>query len=80
MYRHGPNSLRGPVGRWSFVNRGEVLPDDSTRETPGESADSELFRVHLVERVRQELALGVYDTEEKWELALDRLADRLVCR
>jgi hypothetical protein len=42
--------------------------------------ESEGFRIHLVERVREELALGVYDTEEKWGLALDRLADRLVCR
>jgi hypothetical protein len=31
----------------------------------------------LVERVRREIAEGVYETPEKWEQALDRLLDDL---
>jgi hypothetical protein len=33
--------------------------------------------VELVARVRQEILAGTYDTPEKFEAALDRLADRL---
>ena len=36
-----------------------------------------LFRAALVERVRQEIAAGTYETPEKWEAALDRLLARL---
>ncbi len=35
------------------------------------------IRVELVERVRREIAEGTYDTPEKFELALDRLLQRL---
>ncbi len=31
----------------------------------------------LVQRVRREIAAGVYDTPDKWEAALDRLFDRM---
>jgi hypothetical protein len=34
----------------------------------------EEIRYELVERVRREIAEGVYDTPEKWEAALDGLA------
>jgi hypothetical protein len=34
-------------------------------------------RQDLVTRVRQEIQAGTYDTPEKLEAALDRLADRL---
>jgi hypothetical protein len=34
-------------------------------------------RQDLVTRVRQEILAGTYDTPEKFEAALDRLADRL---
>lgn len=34
-------------------------------------------RQELVTRVRQEIQAGTYDTPEKFEAALDRLADRL---
>jgi hypothetical protein len=37
----------------------------------------EPFRADLVERVRREIAEGVYETQDKWEAALDRLLDRL---
>jgi hypothetical protein len=31
----------------------------------------------LVERVRKEIAGGVYETAEKWEIALGRLVEQL---
>lgn len=34
-------------------------------------------RQELVSRIRQEIDDGVYDTPEKFQAALDRLADRL---
>ena len=34
-------------------------------------------RLDLVSRVRQEIREGTYDTPEKLQAALDRLADRL---
>jgi anti-sigma28 factor (negative regulator of flagellin synthesis) len=34
-------------------------------------------RQELIARIRQEIRDGVYDTPEKLETALDRLADRL---
>jgi hypothetical protein len=35
-------------------------------------------RQELVARVREEIAAGEYDTPERWEAALDRMADRLM--
>jgi negative regulator of flagellin synthesis FlgM len=35
------------------------------------------IRTELVERIRREIAEGTYDTPEKWEIALDRLLNRL---
>jgi hypothetical protein len=37
----------------------------------------EPFRADLVERVRGEIAAGVYETDEKWQAALDRLLEQL---
>jgi len=34
-------------------------------------------RTDLVERVRREIAAGTYDTPEKFDIALERLLDRL---
>jgi hypothetical protein len=41
----------------------------------GEAPDE--IRHDLVRRVRREIAQGVYDTEAKWEAALDRLLEHL---
>jgi hypothetical protein len=30
-----------------------------------------------VERVRREIAAGVYDSDDRWEIALDRLCEHL---
>lgn len=35
-------------------------------------------RTELVARVREQIAAGTYDTPERWEAALDRLADALL--
>ena len=43
--------------------------------TPPEAPQE--IRHDLVERVRDEIAAGTYDTAEKWEFALDRLLARL---
>jgi len=40
-------------------------------------ASTEEIRHELVARVRREIAEGVYETPEKWQAALDRLAERL---
>jgi len=40
-------------------------------------AETEEFRHDLVARVRRAIADGTYDTPEKWEAALDRLAEDL---
>jgi hypothetical protein len=48
----------------------EALELSQTRE----SAE---IRQDLVNRVRQEIAAGVYDTDEKFEIALDRLLDSI---
>jgi negative regulator of flagellin synthesis FlgM len=39
--------------------------------------DAPGIRTELVERVRQEIAAGTYETPEKLEAALERLLDRL---
>jgi hypothetical protein len=39
--------------------------------------ETEPFRHDLVARVRREIADGVYETPEKWQAALERLAEEL---
>ena len=85
MFSHGPSCLNGPVSR----ERGWWLPDDLDSLLPGETEeptieepsapgrDNRLIRTELVERIRREIAEGVYETPEKWETALDRLFERL---
>ena len=38
--------------------------------------DPARVRWTLIQRVRREIALGVYDTPEKWEVVVDRLLER----
>jgi len=52
----------------------ENIMDNRTEPFP--SRDQEI-RADLVARVRREIAAGTYETEEKWEIALDRLLKRL---
>jgi hypothetical protein len=66
MHTHGPSCLEGPTSRsilhWSLLRK-------EAKDMP--------IRSDLVERVRHEIALGTYDTPEKWEIALTRLLDRV---
>jgi hypothetical protein len=39
--------------------------------------ETEPFRHDLVARIRRQIADGVYETPEKWQIALDRLAEDL---
>ena len=68
MHTHNPSCLAGPLTQtrewWRTV-------DETAKEKEAP------FRAALVERVRREIAAGTYDTEEKWEIALDRLLLRL---
>jgi hypothetical protein len=67
MRRHGPCTLPGPVTLdypwWAPPRkvRKRSIPDVS-------------IRAGLVDRVRREIADGVYDTSERWKSALDKLA------
>jgi hypothetical protein len=63
MYRYTPTCLECSVPH----NRLQGLFD-----TPADT-----IRHDLVARVRREIAEGTYETPEKWEAALDRLAERL---
>ena len=67
MYRHMPTCPRKPVPHnrlhWLF--------------NPPIEVETEEFRHDLVARVRRAIADGAYDTPEKWEAALDRLAEEL---
>ncbi len=67
MYRHMPTRPQVSVAhnrlQWLF--------------NPGAEAETEAFRHDLVARLRRQIADGVYDTPEKWEAALDRLAEEL---
>ena len=65
MHTHGPSCLLGPIShkrrRWKNSSPPENRPGD------------EGIRHDLVERIRQEIAAGTYDTPEKWAMALDQL-------
>ena len=65
MHRHGPCTLKGPVTLeypwWAMPPR--------TRKRSGA-----IIRADVVARVRREIADGAYDTPERWEAALDKLA------
>lgn len=85
MHSHGTSVLRSPVTRkrnvWSDwspsrnTSRSREFSTMSDRsEKPSYEAD---IRTELVQRVRREIAAGVYDTPDKWEAALDRLLERL---
>jgi hypothetical protein len=52
----------------------DPAPDNKKKRSP---RDARPIRTELVARIRQEIAAGTYDTQEKWEAALDRLLDRL---
>ncbi len=78
MFSHGPSCLKGPLsgarpGWHPTAPRGVAGGDD--RPLPSNEGERRPVSVRrqLVERIRAELAAGVYETPEKWEVALDRL-------
>ena len=79
MHEHGPDELAGPVRGSTAWWQGLTPPPD----TPPEAAPKKKrktarpIRKDLVDRVRKEIAEGTYDTQEKWEAALERLLERL---
>jgi hypothetical protein len=82
MYRHASTCLVGPGLRsrtWGQEGPDEKsLPEDSIGclDRLNQPVQGEL-RLDLIARVRAEIAAGIYDTPEKWEIALERLSDRL---
>lgn len=69
MQTHASSCLEGPITASRAWWR-EVSPEVRIDAEP-------LFRAGLVAQIRQEIAAGTYDTEEKFEAAMDRLLDRL---
>jgi hypothetical protein len=89
MYNHGPSTLQGPVTQarswWTEDESALMLQSppagcDATimdNHTEDAAPTDQTIRWDLVERVRREIAQGTYETPEKWDVALDRLLDRL---
>ena len=51
------------------------LAADPVATTPVPSSEPETIREDLVARIRAEIALGIYDTDEKLQIAFDRMLD-----
>jgi hypothetical protein len=64
MYRHGPCTLQGPV----TLDYPWWMPRKPRKRSTA------AIRADLVARVRQEIADGAYDTPERWDAALEKLA------
>jgi hypothetical protein len=82
--------LRGTPAWWQGADAAPELAHDETptpkptkkgkrmtRRKRGGRIEDEPVRPELIERIRQEIAAGTYDSQEKWEAALDRLLNRL---
>lgn len=76
--------LRGTSAWWRGLGAAPG-PDLTAAGDPPSSPDHRTarddsragIRWDLVERVRGEIAAGTYDTQERWDAALDRLLDQL---
>ena len=82
MHEHGPDELNGPVRGTPAWWRGLSAPPDEPDEAPPVQRkkprkSAKPIRTDLVDRVRKEIAAGTYNTQEKWEAALERLLERL---
>jgi hypothetical protein len=62
---------------WVWSESGTDSADTVTFEPADPLIARSDVRLDLVQRVREEIADGVYDTPEKLEIALGRLLDRL---
>jgi hypothetical protein len=74
MHTHNSSCLVGPISRARDWWRMAANETESKVEAPGKEP---MFRAALVERIRQEIADGTYETPEKWQAALDKLCKRL---
>jgi hypothetical protein len=76
MYTHvllGPQPpVLCPRPNWLVACSEEACGEE---ERPADGPEE--IRWELVARVRGEIASGTYETEEKWQAALDRLLGRL---
>ena len=88
MHEHGPDPLQGPVrGSAAWWRATGAAPESATdADTPPQLSppkksrkprDAKPIRQDLVDRVRKEIEAGTYETEEKWEAALERLLEHL---
>lgn len=88
MHEHGPDELVGPVrggpAWWRGMepqpdsqDEGTPILDKPRKNRPKSTKDAKPIRADLVERVRKEIAAGTYETQERWEAALDCLLDKL---
>jgi hypothetical protein len=81
MHSHGPKSLEGPRrgshGWWQGLGQATQPALKKQRKKRSDGNKETGIRQELVDRIRQEIAAGNYDTQEKWEAALDRLHARL---
>lgn len=80
MQKHGTTCLKGPVrGSKTWWQMGAEQPEvpATPKKRQRRSSGGAGVRKDLVDRVRQEITDGVYDTTERWEAALDRLLDAL---
>jgi hypothetical protein len=83
MFKHDPSCLEGPVsrtlGRWAGQKK-VVAPANCCSENSSSGASllrTAEIRTELVARIRREIAQGRYDTDEKWEAALQLLFQHL---
>ena len=81
MHEHGPDELLGPVRGSAAWWQGLAVPADTptaqTAPTDKKRKYARPIRKDLVERVRKEIAAGTYETQEKWEAALDCLLGQM---
>jgi hypothetical protein len=88
MHEHGPNELLGPVrgttAWWrgmaaatDFADEGLSIPTPTPPDLKKGRKDAKPIRRELVDRIRKEIAAGTYDTEEKWQAALECLIERM---
>ena len=70
MNFHGSCTLRGPVTQdlpwWA-----------APRRKPRRPSPANDIRTELVARIKVQISAGTYDTPERWDAALDRLAAAL---
>ncbi|GIX02093.1 MAG: flagellar biosynthesis anti-sigma factor FlgM [Thermogutta sp.] len=82
---HGAQALSGPhlnrTNQVSSFRESTPIQDEVQISELGQLLDKvhELpdIRADLVARIRQEIAAGTYETEEKLSIALDRLLDEI---